>query len=160
MAEEFAAGGNICTLLGDNIYFDDISPAIDAFESGAHIFVKEFNDVRRFGVVEIDENGKAIDIEEKPENPKSNLAQTGCYIYDSRCFDVIKKIKPSKRGELEITDVTKWYATNDKLTYTLLEDEWIDAGTFESLRHATEVIRERRKSGKECFKLRHSERSA
>ncbi|MAE68510.1 spore coat protein [bacterium] len=143
MAEEFSAGQDICALLGDNIYFDTISQHIRSFAGGGHIFVKEVQDPKRFGVVEVD-GTKVVSIEEKPQQPRSNLAQTGCYLYDNRCFEFIRNLQPSDRGELEITDVTKWYMQNGKLGYTVLQDEWIDAGTFESLHKAAILVRERK----------------
>ncbi len=143
MAEEFIDGDSVCALLGDNIFFDDLTPAIQSFKKGGHVFVKEVSDPKRFGVVELKED-KIISVEEKPENPKSNFIQTGCYIYDHRCFDVIRNLKPSPRGELEITDVSKWFMEQNELTATILQDEWIDAGTFESLFQAAGVVRERK----------------
>lgn len=143
MAEEFAAGDSICALLGDNIFFDNISQHIKNFTSGGHIFLKEVPDPRRFGVAEV-QGDRVVSVEEKPEHPKSNLAQTGCYVYDNTCFDCIRNLRPSPRGELEITDVTKWYVQNGTLGYTMLHDEWIDAGTFESLHHAAVLVRERK----------------
>jgi len=85
-----------------------------------------------------------MSIEEKPENPKTNLAVTGCYVYDNRCFDVIRNLKPSGRGELEISEVSDWYAKQGELTATILQDEWVDAGTFESLYKASTIARERK----------------
>jgi len=128
---------------------------ITAFKSGGHIFCKEVPDPQRFGVVspspspspssedKESDNLYVESIEEKPEKPRSNLAQTGCYLFDNRCFDVIKNLKPSARGELEITDVSKWYIDRGELTYSILQDEWIDAGTFESLFRAAQLVRER-----------------
>ena len=143
LAEEFAEGDSICAILGDNIFFDDLTSAITGFEKGGHVFLKEVPDPQRFGVVET--NGeKVISIEEKPQSPKSNLAQTGCYLFDNRCFEIIKNPEPSARGELEITDIAKEYIESDELTYTNLTEEWIDAGTFESLFRAAELVRERK----------------
>lgn len=143
LAEEFAEGENICAILGDNIFFDDISEPIKNFKEGGHVFLKEVEDPERFGVVQV-EGDKAKSIEEKPVEPKSNYAQTGCYLFDNKCFDVIKELKPSPRGELEITDVARWYLDNEELAFTLLEEEWIDAGTFESLFKAAGLVRDRR----------------
>ena len=143
LAEEFAEGDNVCAILGDNIYFDDLSTAIKNFTTGGHIFVKEVPDVERFGVVEM-KNDKVISIEEKPLKPKSKLAATGCYVYDARCFQVIRDMKPSARGELEITDVSGWYLKEGQLHATVLKDQWIDAGTFESLHKASVLVRERK----------------
>lgn len=147
LAESFADNENICAILGDNIYFDDLSPAIKSFKSGGHIFLKEVPDPERFGVVEVD-GDRVISIEEKPKNPRSNLAHTGCYLYDARCFEVARSLDPSARGELEISDISKWYLEKKELKATILRGEWIDAGTFESLFRAAELVRERRASGK------------
>ncbi len=143
LAESFAAGDNICAILGDNIYFDDLSKDIRNFKEGAHLFLKEVHDPERFGVATM--NGdRVVSIEEKPKIPKTNLAVTGCYVYDNRCFEVIRNLKPSARGEFEITDVTDWYATRNLADATRLTDHWIDAGTFESLYRAAHLVRERR----------------
>jgi len=142
LAEEFVDGDSVCALLGDNLYFDDLSETIQKFTSGGHAFLKEVHDPERFGVAEV-QNGKVISIEEKPQNPKSNYAVTGCYLYDNRCFEVIKTMKPSGRGELEISDVSKWYLEQGELTASILKDEWIDAGTFESLFKAAELVRQK-----------------
>lgn len=142
MAEEFAGGDNICALLGDNIFFDPLADAITAFKEGGHVFLKEVPDPERFGVAEI-EGTRITSIQEKPLSSKSNLAITGCYIYDHRCFQVIRNMIPSARGELEITDVSRWYMEQKQLSYTILKNEWIDAGTFESLHHAAIRVRER-----------------
>ncbi len=143
LAEEFADGEDICAILGDNIFFDDLSQTIKNFHAGAHIFVKEVSDPQRFGVAEI-QNGRVISVEEKPTEPKSNLAITGCYLYDHRCFDIIRGLTPSSRGELEITDVSRGYLQMEELNASLLVEPWIDAGTFESLFEAARLVRERR----------------
>ena len=143
MAEAFVDGDSVCALLGDNVYFDDLSADIKNFKSGGHVFVKEVSDPKRFGVVEMD-GDTIVSIEEKPENPKSNLIQTGCYVYDESCFDIIHNLKPSARGEYEITDVSHWYMEQGTLKATVLQDEWIDAGTFESLHKASNLVRERK----------------
>lgn len=151
MAEAFVDGDSVCAILGDNIHFDDLTPAITAFNSsaglrGGHVFLKEVPDAERFGVAEIDADGKVTSIEEKPKKPKSNFAVTGCYLYDHRCFEVIRNLQPSARGEFEITDVSRWYLERSELTASILKDEWIDAGTFESLYRAASVVRERSRS--------------
>jgi len=143
MAEEFIDGASVCALLGDNIFFDNLAPIIRTFEKGAHLFLKEVSDPERFGVVEV-KNGNVLSIEEKPAQPKSHLIQTGCYLYDHRCFEVIRNLKPSARGEYEISDVSKWYIEQGEANATILQDEWIDAGTFESLFKATASVRERK----------------
>ncbi len=165
LAEEFAAGQPICALLGDNVFFDDLAPIIRAFKSGAHVLLKEVTDPERFGVAEVrtSDSGprtpdlgfrspasgvRSIDvvsIEEKPDAPKSNFAITGCYLYDERCFEMIKTLEPSARGELEITDLSKRYLAAGQLKATILQEEWVDAGTFESLFRAAELVRGRQK---------------
>ena len=142
LAEDFADGDDICAILGDNVYFDDLSNHIQSFDKGGLIFLKEVHDPERFGVAVLDGN-KVTSVEEKPENPQSNLAVTGCYVYDNRCFECIRNMKPSARGELEITDVTKWYLEQDALSATILQKDWIDAGTFESLFQAAALVREK-----------------
>lgn len=144
MAQEFAAGESVCAILGDNVYFDRLSDAIRNFTTGGHVFLKEVPDAQRFGVAELDSNGTVISLEEKPSQPKSKYAVTGCYVYDSRCFDIIKNLQPSARGEFEITDVSRWYMEQGQLVATVLKDEWIDAGTFESLYRAAHSVRDRR----------------
>lgn len=147
MAEAFVDGESVCAILGDNIYFDDLTPAITSFKKGGRVFLKEVPDAERFGVGEWRmENGECriISIEEKPKRPKSNFAVTGCYLYDQRCFEVIRGLTPSARGEYEITDVSRWYLERGELTAGILQDEWIDAGTFESLFRAAEMVRERK----------------
>ncbi len=143
LAEKFIDGSPLCAILGDNIYADDLSPVIKNFTTGAHVFLKEVPDPERFGIAEV-KDGSVISLEEKPKKPKSNLAVTGCYLYDARCFEVIKNMKPSSRGELEITDVSRWYLEQGELEATMLTSDWIDAGTFESLYKAAGVVRSRK----------------
>ncbi len=145
LAEQFADGDNVCALLGDNLFFDNITPIIQSFTRGGHVFLKAVDDPERFGVAEMDGN-RVVSIEEKPAAPKSNLAITGCYVYDSRCFDIIRNLKPSARGEYEITDVSRGYLETGELTATVLQQEWIDAGTFESLYEAAGAVRARRQA--------------
>ncbi len=139
-AEDFVDGDNVAVVLGDNIFQDNIKEDVSAFKSGAKIFLKEVTDARRFGVAELEEN-RVIGIEEKPENPKSNFAVTGLYIYDCEVFDAIKTLRPSGRGELEITDVNNYYINKDIMGYRILNGFWSDAGTFESLFRASELVR-------------------
>ncbi|MDA0375910.1 MAG: sugar phosphate nucleotidyltransferase [bacterium] len=140
--DECSDGESICAILGDNLYFDTTADTIKAFKSGGHVFLKEVEDPERFGVAEL-EGATVVSVEEKPTDPKSNLALTGLYLFDSRCFDVIANLKPSARGELEITDMVNWYLQQKELTATVLQDEWIDAGTFESLHKAAVLVREK-----------------
>jgi glucose-1-phosphate thymidylyltransferase len=144
-ADEFDDGESVCAILGDNIYFDDLSAHIQSFNGGGHVFLKEVDDPNRFGIAELSD-GKVVYVEEKPSEPKSNLAITGCYIYDNRCFEIIKNMKPSARGEFEITDVTDWYLQHGELTATTLKEDWIDAGTFESLFLAASKVRDQKNS--------------
>lgn len=141
LAEDFVDGEDCAVILGDNIYEDDFASEINHFNSGAHIFLKEIADAKRFGVAEINEN-KIIEISEKPVNPKSNLAVTGFYIYDNEVFKIIKMLKPSGRGELEITDVNNHYIKEGKMNYSIVNGDWTDAGTFESLYRANTIVRE------------------
>lgn len=135
LAEFFADGDPVVVILGDNIIDGDIRPAVDAFrqqKTGSKIFLKEVEDPQRFGVAEI-EGDYIRGIEEKPDHPKSNFAVTGLYMYDASVFDIAKTLKPSARGELEITDVNNHYIAQQKMTFEILEGWWTDAGTFESL---------------------------
>lgn len=135
MCEDFADGDNITVMLGDNPTDADITSEVKAFENGAEIFLKEVSDPKRFGIVVFDKNdkNKIIAIEEKPKNPKSNLAVTGLYIYDNKVFDFIRQCKPSWRNEMEITDVNNLYINKQAMKWFMLEGYWSDAGTFESL---------------------------
>ena len=142
LAEHFAAGDKIVVILGDNIIQEDISPQVRCFEqqkSGARLLLKKVPDPERFGVAAIKDN-KIIQIVEKPKNPKSSLAVVGIYMYDSHVFDFIRTLKPSKRGELEITDVNNWYLKRGELEYDMLQGYWTDAGTFESLYRASMLV--------------------
>jgi glucose-1-phosphate thymidylyltransferase len=142
LAEYFAEGEPICVVLGDNLIEKNIVKAVNDFrkqKKGAKILVKEVPDPERFGVAEI-RNGKLIAIEEKPKRPRSNLAVIGIYLYDARVFDIVKRLKPSDRGELEITDVNNAYIRNKGMTWEMLEGWWTDAGTFESLMRATILV--------------------
>ena len=141
LAESFADEEPIAFILGDNIFENDFTEEIKSFDSGAVIFAKEVDDPRRFGVVEFDESGKVLSIEEKPAEPKSKFAQPGLYIYDKNVFDYIRTIKPSPRGELEITDLNKVYLEKGELRARVVKGEWLDAGTFESLFKAAEFMR-------------------
>lgn len=147
LGKDFADGDDCAIILGDNIYEDNFTEAVNYFSSGAHIFLKEKDDANRFGVAEI-KGDKITAIEEKPENPKSSYAVTGFYLYDSTVFDIIKTLTPSGRGELEITDVNNHYIKAGKMTYTILRGEWTDAGTFESLYKANRIARDLKLHGR------------
>jgi glucose-1-phosphate thymidylyltransferase len=138
LAEDFASEDKIAVILGDNIFEDDFSKDFNAFKerSGAMVFVKEVSDPHRFGVAEI-ANGAILGIEEKPKDPKSNLATVGLYLYNPDVFVKIRKLAPSARGELEITDVHNMYIQEGSLSYGVVNGFWSDAGTFDSLLKTT-----------------------
>ncbi len=142
LAEFFADGEPICVVLGDNILETNICKAADDFRKqgrGAKIILKQVPDADRFGVAEIN-GGHVVGIEEKPKAPKSNLAVIGIYFYDATVFEKIQRLKPSGRGELEITDVNNFYIQEGTLTYEMLDGWWTDAGTFESLLRANNLV--------------------
>ena len=146
LCEHFAEGDRTCVILGDNVFQDDITPYVQAFErqsSGARLLLKEVRDPQRFGVPVI-EDGKITRVEEKPVFPKSSYAVTGIYMYDHRVFDYCRDLKPSSRGELEITDVNNAYIRNGDLEYDVLRGWWTDAGQFESLYLASTLVARQR----------------
>ena len=145
LARSFAYGHKCSLILGDNLFIDTFKADFDEFDAsgqGAVIFATEVPDPHRFGVIEFDENMDAISIEEKPEHPKSNYAQTGLYIYDEHVFDYIDQLTPSPRGELEITDLHKIYLEKDALKASLVKGVWQDTGTFESMFEAASIVRD------------------
>lgn len=133
LCEDFADEGPLTVILGDNTTDADISPAVKNFKEGAVVFLKKVPDPQRFGVPVFDKRKRIITIEEKPKKPKSNFAVTGLYIYDNHVFDYIRQCQPSKRGELEITDVNNCYTKAGKLEWYELDGYWLDAGTFRTL---------------------------
>jgi glucose-1-phosphate thymidylyltransferase len=144
LAEDFADGNPICVILGDNIIETNICRAVEDFrrqERGAKILVKEVTDAERFGVAEI-RGDHVVGIEEKPKIPKSNYAVVGIYLYDNSVFEKIRRLKPSGRGELEITDVNNFYIEEGTLTFETLNGWWTDAGTFQSLLLANNLVAE------------------
>ncbi|ACL17686.1 sugar phosphate nucleotidyltransferase [Methanosphaerula palustris] len=148
LARKWAQGESIAVILGDNIFEDDFREKITSFTSGGRIFLKEVPDANRFGVAQV-KGDRVIGIEEKPEEPKSNLAVTGLYLYDSEVFDIISTLKPSARGELEITDVNNAYIARGTMGFSVLSGFWSDAGTFDSLMRASLMVQEHRKAGKQ-----------
>ncbi len=144
LAEGFVNGGSMAVILGDNILTHSIKPHVDEFmekKSGARVLLKKVGDPERFGVAALDEEHKMIiEIEEKPKNPKSSYAVIGVYIYDYTVFDIIRILKPSDRGEFEISDVNNEYIKRSEMTYGVVKGEWTDAGTFESLHYANEIM--------------------
>jgi glucose-1-phosphate thymidylyltransferase len=144
LAEDFADNGPICVVLGDNIMEKSIAPFVKKFRHqgmGAKILLSEVSDAERFGVP-VMEGDRVIRIEEKPANPKSSYAVIGVYMYDTRVFEIIKTLKPSGRGELEITDVNNAYIETDDLSWDVIDGWWTDAGTFESLLRASNLVAE------------------
>jgi len=142
LAEHFAHGEPICVVLGDNIIEGNIRKAVDGFKQqgeGAKIILKKVPDPQRFGVPELD-GTRVLRIEEKPREPKSDYAVIGVYMYDGSVFDIVRTLKPSNRGELEITDVNNAYIERGTMTWEQLDGWWTDAGTFESLRLAGNLV--------------------
>ncbi len=138
LAKHFADNEKIVVMLGDNIIEKDIKKAVDEFRKqtkGARILLKKVEDPERFGVAEL-KGEKLVSIEEKPKKPKSDYAVTGIYMYDNQVFDIIRTLKPSHRGELEITDVNNEYIRRGELTFNILDGWWTDSGTFDSLLRA------------------------
>jgi glucose-1-phosphate thymidylyltransferase len=144
LVEDFADGEPICVVLGDNIIEKNICQAVRAYRhqgGGAKIILKQVSDPQRFGVPELD-GKRVLRIEEKPKEPKSDYAVIGIYMYDAEVFEIIKTLKPSGRGELEITDVNNAYIERDEMTWDELDGWWTDAGTFESLLYASNLVAE------------------
>jgi glucose-1-phosphate thymidylyltransferase len=145
LAKHFAEGEKIFVVLGDNLIFGhDFTSAVKRFtqqDRGARVFLQPVSDPERFGIAEVD-GGRIVSIEEKPFHPKSNLAVTGLYCYDETVFDKIAKLKPSARGELEITDLNKLYLEEGTLGYEMLAGDWIDAGTFDSFLAASNLAKQ------------------
>jgi glucose-1-phosphate thymidylyltransferase len=144
LAEFFADRESICVVLGDNIIERNIRGAVEAFRRqgrGSKIMLKEVPDPQRFGVPELD-GDRVVRIEEKPKAPKSNYAIIGIYMYDNTVFDIIKTLKPSERGELEITDVNNAFIERGEMTWEILDGWWTDAGTFDSLLRASQLVAE------------------
>ncbi|MCX6601905.1 MAG: sugar phosphate nucleotidyltransferase [bacterium] len=145
LARVFTGKDKIVVILGDNILEKDITEYVARFkdQEGAKILLKEVPDPERFGVAELDPAGRVVDIVEKPKKPKSNLAVIGVYMYDGQVYDIIQNLKPSARGELEITDVNTAYLRMGKLTADVIDGWWTDAGTYASLYRATRFVAEK-----------------
>ncbi len=143
IGENFIDNEDVAMILGDNIFEDDFSEEIKNFKGGAKIFAKQVSDPERFGVVKFGADMKAEKIIEKPIEFLSNYAVTGLYVYDKRVVQIVKNMKPSARGELEITDVNNWYLEKGELSVAMVEGEWLDAGTFESLLKAQSFAKEK-----------------
>lgn len=148
LAEDFVGDEKFIIILGDNILEDDIKGECQSFlndESEARIFLKQVTDSHRFGVAEV-EGSRIVNITEKPKSPKTNYAVTGVYMYSPSVFEIIRTLRPSERGELEITDVNNAYIRRNSLSYSFLNGFWSDAGTFDSLFRATQLVNASRKN--------------
>ncbi|MBI2459421.1 MAG: NTP transferase domain-containing protein [Parcubacteria group bacterium] len=144
IGENFIDGDNVTMILGDNIFEDDFSEAIKNFKSGGQVFAVKVPDPERSGVVQFDDKMKAVKIVEKPKEWLSDYIIPGLYIYDSRVVDVARQVKPSARGEIEITDLHNWYLERGELTVGLIKGKWLDAGTFDSLLEAGQYVKEKK----------------
>ncbi len=143
LAERFAGGDPMCVILGDNIFYDPITPIFETFRAHpdkAHLVLKSVSDPSRFGVADIGQDGSITSIIEKPATPPTDKAVTGVYCYPPDVFDIIRGLKPSARGELEITDVNNHYLNEGRITFSEFDGYWSDAGTFESLARANELV--------------------
>ena len=143
IGQNFIGKDSVTLILGDNVFEDDFSESITSFKSGGRIFAKEVSDPERFGVVEFDEQNRAVSIEEKPTQPKSNFAVTGLYIYDNTVVEKAKALQPSARGELEITDLNNVFLQEGSLDVAFVKGKWLDTGTFESLFEAISFARDK-----------------
>lgn len=144
LAEHFVGDDQMVVILGDNVFEDDIAPFVDNFRKqsiGAKLLLQKVHDPHRFGVAEL-QGERIVSIVEKPQEPKSDFAVTGIYMFDHEVFDIVKTLKPSNRGELEITDVNNAYIANGTLTFDILEGWWTDAGTHASLSKANELAKD------------------
>ena len=159
ITEPYCRGDKIVVALGDNIFEDDLSSAIQSFErqsfvkngksvGGAKLILKQVSDPERFGVAEIKGN-LIVGIEEKPKQPKSNWITTGLFMYDERAFDIIKTLKPSQRGEIEITDLNNFYVSEGSISYDKINGAWFDVGTIESRHEASQFIAKMRMKNRE-----------
>jgi len=150
LAEKWADEEAVAVILGDNLFQDNVKNDVASFKKGAKIFLKEVPDAERFGVAELSTD-RVLSIEEKPKKPKSNYAVTGLYLYDAEVFSIIRTLKPSGRGELEITDVNNAYLKKGIMQYTILNGFWSDAGTFDSLLRAGMLVQQN--AGKKRYNL-------
>ena len=133
IGQDFIGDDNVTMILGDNIFDYDFSPHVKNFHHGGHVFVKRVPDPHRYGVIEFDDKYHVLSIVEKPENPKSEYAMVGIYILDKRVSEFAKNVKPSNRGEIEITELVNQYKDRDELKVSIIDGQWHDAGTFDSL---------------------------
>lgn len=159
IGEDFIGKDSVTLILGDNVFEYDFFKVVKSFKSGGHVFAKQVSDPERFGVVKFNKDMKATKIVEKPKKFLSQYAMTGIYVFDSRVIQVTKKLKPSKRGELEITDVADWYLKKGELKVDIIKGEWIDAGTADSLLKASNWAL-RQAQGKQKSKLKNNQKSS
>lgn len=145
VGENFIGHDDVTMILGDNIFDDDFSEHIKAFQKGATVFAKKVADPERYGVIEFDENNNVLSIVEKPEQPKSTFAQVGIYILDNRASQFAKSLTPSERGEIEIVDLINMYRTSNELKVAFVNGMWEDAGTFDSLLRVNNMMAEKAK---------------
>ncbi|MDN4620690.1 sugar phosphate nucleotidyltransferase [Paenibacillus sp. PsM32] len=144
LAEHFVGDDQMIVILGDNVFADDIAPFVENFrnqQKGAKLLLQQVHDPQRYGVAELD-GERIVSIEEKPKSPKSDYAVTGIYMFDNNVFDIVKTLKPSARGELEITDVNNAYIQREELSFDILQGWWTDAGTHASLAKANELAKD------------------
>lgn len=153
LAKNFVGKNNCTVILGDNIFENHFRQSIDKFKTGASVFLKKVTHPERFGVPEL-KDSKILHIEEKPKKPKSSYAITGLYLYDPTVFNIIKTLKPSNRGELEITDVNNYYLQQNQLQYKIVSGFWTDAGTFESLATANQFAQQKTLQGKPLVQIK------
>ena len=147
--QDFSDGESVAAILGDSIYFESFEKEVKTFDDGAMVFFKKVSDPERFGVPVFDKKqSKILRIEEKPKEPKSNYAQTGFYIYDSTVYSIIRKLKPSRRGELEITDINNMYLKQGRLHFSFVRKDWFDAGTIDSLLNTSNIIAKKERAKK------------
>ena len=149
LGANFIGNDNVALILGDNIFEHDFTRSIRDFKKGAQIFAKQVPDPERYGVVEFGEDGAVISIEEKPANPKSNYASPGIYLYDNRVVEFAKQVKPSARGEIEITELHNAYLKLGELRVDIIEGLWEDAGTFDSLLRVSNFMAEKARKERE-----------
>lgn len=143
IGDSFIGEDNVTMILGDNIFEDDFSDSIRNFKSGGHVFARKVPDPERYGVVKFDEKGRALKIKEKPEKWISDYAIPGLYVFDNRCVEAAKKARPSERGEKEITSIHNYYLKKKDLTVSTFDGAWLDAGTFDSLLEAGNIVKEK-----------------
>lgn len=144
LGSSFIGKDSVIMILGDNIFEDNLKNFIKKFRKGGLIFAKKVKEPERFGIIEFDKKGKPVSIEEKPQNPKSDFCVTGIYVYDHRVTQIARNLKPSARGEIEVTDINKKYLKMGELKVQKIKGEWLDAGTFDSLLEAGNIVKKKK----------------